>query len=473
MKKAISLVLSVALMSSLLLCGCKKSEKETEKETKERNSVVQSDSEIAPTETEADEGKETEASTTREQPHLDKDKLEQVAAYVESKRTPNWGALGIYADDIRGGCRFYLGDEQILFLYDSVDNEFSISVNIMIPEEKISCRFDFGYGEEDYSGATKHDIGLADLEEFIDNAAAGNTDAFEVYYDEALVSHAADIQKDLPIVYSRMIALAGNAFPELGFGLEDLGIDFGDKYRKLDPTILTTQETEIVNDHYFVNGVCADCNMLWTEYFYESAEKVDLKEYGNGGYTFDGQSSSALLEGCDYVRLSADSEKSASLTYDRMELYDDVHRSEEFQIEMFGDHGTIRSSIRVTYDDGYNPGGSGPTYVFEYELTLSANAGEYNKVFASKEAFAKCCNVELIYQDADLASEDELYKDLWQIKSDSEIEELFNQYTGCKYYSKEEFIDLIWEQHENILESMDNSMVWLDTCLEDAGINWK
>ncbi len=41
------------------------------------------------------------------------------------------------------------------------------------------------------------------------------------------------------------------------------------------------------------------------------------------------------------------------------------------------------------------------------------------------------------------------------------------------YYTKEEFIDLVWDLHDNFLESLDKGMIWFDTSFEDLGINWK
>ena len=47
-------------------------------------------------------------------------------------------------------------------------------------------------------------------------------------------------------------------------------------------------------------------------------------------------------------------------------------------------------------------------------------------------------------------------------------------YTGTDgYYTKDQIIDKLWEQHENYLASLDKGMVWMGLTLADIGLNWK
>ena len=69
--------------------------------------------------------------------------------------------------------------------------------------------------------------------------------------------------------------------------------------------------------------------------------------------------------------------------------------------------------------------------------------------------------------------EDRVGHDVWSSKSDDEIKKIFDEVEGCVYYNKEEMTDMFWEDCQRMLESMDNAMRWMDTCLADAGINWK
>jgi hypothetical protein len=463
MKKGISLVLCAALISSLVFCGCKQESKKETKEEKETTS--QTESTVKQSETETEKSEDTTVSESREQPHIDREKLEQAADYFTSHRERENSTFGAYADGIRGEALYAIGTDQILFHYGSMDSKYSLSVNVYPDEEKAGMTFDLRYEDGRYYGTNSKKLDLGEFESFIDNVIEGKTDTFEVYDDAALSGYSEQIKADLPIVYSRLITLAANMFPELGFGLEDIGLDFGDKYRDIDPTLLTSQEIEIINDHVFVNGICSDCNMTWTEYFYDVIKQLDgdKGQYEYLGHTIYGQPSSANFSTGDMLQLEASDENYASIWFTHFGPSGDVHTSERCNIDFSAEKSGIRSEIEYSLEDGWYSTGSGVAYKYRYQMELSSPTGEYEKIFSSKEEFIKNCNVELILWDEE--NEAEMGTDLWKTKSDNE--------DAATYYTKDEFIDFIWERFPRILESMDNSMVWVDTSLADAGFIWK
>ena len=472
MKKIISLVLCASMMSSLVLCGCQKSknEKETKKETttSEENTGKQS-----ATDAETEKTEDTTVPSSRGELHFDKDKLQQLVAYCDSKKERDSQTLGAYADGIRGEVIYSVHADQILFAYEAADT--SITLHIYPEKETASLTFDLHYGDDRYYGTTPSnmELGLGDFESFIDSVIICDKSVVDVHDDAAFASNSETIAKDIPILYSRLITIAENAFPELGFGLEDLGLDFGSKYRDIDPGQIVSQEIEIVNDHVFVDGVCRDCKMTWPEYFYETVKKIDgdKGEFEYLGHSIDGQKSSYNFSASDTISLRAEHEDDATVSYKHMELHDDVHSSDEWKVNITESRGMLKSDLEVSYEQGFYSTGTGVSYKYEYYLELTADAGEYDEVFSSKKDFIKNCKAELRLWEGD--DPEEWGKNLWDSMSDSEIKKMFDEEPGNTYLTEEEFIDYVWERCENVLESMDYSMIWLDTSLEDAGFNWK
>ena len=56
---------------------------------------------------------------------------------------------------------------------------------------------------------------------------------------------------------------------------------------------------------------------------------------------------------------------------------------------------------------------------------------------------------------------------------EEDIRKLFEGQEDCTFYTKDQMIDMFWSRYTNMMQSMDNSLIALDTSLADAGINWK
>ena len=52
-------------------------------------------------------------------------------------------------------------------------------------------------------------------------------------------------------------------------------------------------------------------------------------------------------------------------------------------------------------------------------------------------------------------------------------EYFLNRLGGVPYYTKDQVIDRLWEQHENYLASLDHGMIWMNLTRADIGLNWK
>ena len=106
-------------------------------------------------------------------------------------------------------------------------------------------------------------------------------------------------------------------------------------------------------------------------------------------------------------------------------------------------------------------------YKYNYWLEIKADAGDYAKVFESKESFKKYAEVILF-----ITGDDGVGRSAWGNKKDADLKKEFEA-EGCTYLTKDEAIDFFWDHCQGILASMDSGMIWLDTSLADMGVNWR
>ena len=226
-------------------------------------------------------------------------------------------------------------------------------------------------------------------------------------------------------------------------------------------------ETLVANEHKFENGVCKDCGMAWSEYYYETLGKLDSYSSGNWRSLY-GPDSDSMFAPDDYVQFSAYSGDTADILY---HCIDRRPVSESLDIYVKKDGKKTVSTINYTYDQGEfatdEPGVV--DFKFTYWISITADAGDFDKVFASKEAFAKSCDFCLFVKE-----EGKSYgSDVWSSMKESDIKKLFEGQENCTFYTKDEMIDMFWSRYTNMLQSIDNSLVIMDTSLSDAGVNWK
>ena len=456
MKKLISVVLSGAMLASVFLCGCntKPAETETEETTTEATTTV------AETEPEA---------------HIDPDKLKAVTDYYESKITDDHSLLSVYMDGVRGGCDYYISDGRFYFSYDSFQGESQLTLSIDTYTESVDVSFMLYYGDARYYGRSNDGVVKLDsVEAFIDDIISKNSSAIDIYEEDAYSDNVDKIKADIPIVYARLIAIAEKAFPELGFGVEDLGLDFGDKYRNVDPKTLTSEEKEVKNEHKFVNGVCEDCGMKWVDYYYEAIGNIDRHPSDSEWHSIYGQDSASMFSLSDYVQCSSYGRGDAELYYHRSIMKDPEStmagaHTEDCRLYIKQDKKSTTSSVVFRYEEGmYSVGQGIVDFKFSYYMRVEAKDGDYSKIFESKESLKKNAELYLFVTD-----DDGVGHDVWSSKKDDEIKKMFDELDFTVYFTKDEFIDMIWEHYSVFFASMDNAIVWLDTSLADAGIKWK
>ena len=452
MKKDIALLLSGVILTSFVLSGCDRLIKKTE-DTDESKTQTE--------ETEATEG--TEADETDSGPT----KLQQVIDLYNTKQPEGKWGVPVFADGIRGNGSYSVHEDSIYFYYSNLDSstlQFNVDTNTM----EVRFTFDLQFDDNTRYYGTNHDyIGVDQFESFIGEILEKNSTTVEFFDENAWAANEDKIKSDLPVYYSRLITLAAKAFPELGFGIEDLGIDFGNKYRNVDPTQATSTEITIKNDHKFEKGICKECGMLWSEYYYETLERLDKDTAKGEWHSIYGQASATMFSPSDYVQYSAYNKNWAELYYQYLE---DTFE-ESCYIVVLNKNGTPFIDILFCYEMGTFPLEEGVFETrFKYILEFTAAPGEYDKVFESKESFAEYCTIHLVY-----TTDDDKEYDLYLDKTEAEIKEMFAnaKEKDCIYYSKQEMIDRFWEDYQRILASMDTGMIWMDTSLNDIGINWK
>ena len=361
MKKVVALVLSGVMVASVSLTACSKSEeeKETKKSKSQAEDAVDEDEDSDAEDDEDSDAEEKETRKQKKEAHLNQEVIQELDAYFASLDPNVERNEGVYCDGIRGEGLAFWGEGSILFAYDSMDYD---SIQIQIPKDTaaLSITFNLDYGDTRYYGRAETDLGgLEDLiDQIVKDPASvtldGDSTSFEMYDDSAVAQFKEEIQKDLPILYSRIITLGDSAFAEAGYGIEDIGVDFGDEYRSVDPEQATSKETVVDNEHVFVDGICSDCGMTWTEYYYDVVGKFMHDDFGNGQHTCSGQSSATMLSQSDYVQYSANHEDAGSMYYQHVEIDNDrgIMNVEMCNLTIDLRHSKVETNLNYSYEQG-------------------------------------------------------------------------------------------------------------------------
>ena len=235
-------------------------------------------------------------------------------------------------------------------------------------------------------------------------------------------------------------------------------------------TTAASEETPIqkmvTNEHKFENGACKDCGMLWTDYYYETLSKLDKDDNGEWKSVY-GPTSDAMLNNGDYVQFYSSDPDASGIHYQCM---DARPVSEGLDVGISKDGKKTTAYISWELAQGSYPIEPGViNYKFRYSIGITADAGDFDKVFESKEAFAKSCNFCLFVWE-----EGKSYgTDVWSSMKEDDIKKMFEGQEDCTFYTKEQMIDMFWSHYANMLQSIDNSLIMMDTSLADAGVNWK
>lgn len=457
MKKLISAVLSGVMLASVFLCGC---------------NTMPGEPEATETETTAEA---TAVETEPEPPHIDVDRYNRIKGFYSFKLPEGGNSIQLYDDSIGGGCTYSIYEDQIYFSYTSYRNESSLTLRIDPLSDVANVEFELIYGDTRYYGMNSGDsIPLDGFETFIDAVIEKDESAVRIYDDTAWEANKDNIRKDLPIVYARLIKFSNAAFEQLGFGFEELGIPFGDKYRSVDPSQFTSQEIDIKNECRFVNGVCEDCGKHWADYYYEAVGKLGYIDTNSKWCSVYGQRSASMFDPSDYVQYSSYGPGSCDIYYQHTIMKDPNstmagQHTENCTLHISQNKKKISSYFVFNYEQGMHSVGDGIVgSKFIYQLTVEAKDGDYSKIFESKETLKKNAELCLFV----MGDEGSGY-DVWFNKKDEDIKKLFDEIPFTTFYTKDEFIDMVWNDYQRMFESMDKGMIWMKTSLADAGIKWK
>lgn len=231
-------------------------------------------------------------------------------------------------------------------------------------------------------------------------------------------------------------------------------------------TIKIDSKSDIKNIYSFDNGLCKDSGKLWTEYYYESLEKLDKYSEQGELHSVYGPDCASMLGAGDYVQFNAINDRTSRVDYKHL---DEKSNSESCSLGVGNLGGKMKAGIDFMLEEGWNQWEDGTgNYKFMYKLSIDAAPGEFDKVFESKDAFADNCTLMLGVLDGKNS-----YHEVWSNTGDEELKKMFDD-DGCTYYTKDQIIDMFWNDHSRILESIDYGMNQVaDTSLSDAGINWK
>ena len=466
MKKIATKMLCAALVSSVILCGCN--------QVTETTVPAAGDTE-APTSA-ATTAAETEPAPTAANPEINVDNMKKVSDLYASKEPEGKNSVWIYSDGIRGGGNYSVDDGVLRFSY-TLNNGSTFDVRLRSGKRTAEISFDLIY-KEDQCLSGSGDPVIDNIERFIDDLIDDSGTYIQYSNRSAYVDHKEDIKKDLPIFYSRFIALADKAFPELGLKLEDLGINLGTKYRAVDPAQLMSFDKAVTKTLEYKNGISTQGKKPWTEYFYNAVGVMGNMTRKDWRSVY-GQKSASMLKPDDYVQYVAGlvpgnkaKKKYAGLYYvSPTEAYSD--ESEQFMVNI--DDASTKKTKKITVTMSYwfdmkdiSIGKGVVTPKYRYRVEIKAKPGEYDKVFESKESLKKYASVNL-----SVANKKGIASDAWGKKANIDKLKKSFEADGCTYYTKDQIIDKLWEHHENFLASIEYGMSDMDTSLADIGVNWK
>ena len=458
MKKLVTKLLCGVLLSSVMLCGCNQAAETT------ASSETESQTEATTTATEPVQ------TTVDDRPEINVDNMMKVTELYNSKQPDGTNAESIMADGLRGSAMYHVTDGALHFSYHSSYGS-SISTAIMSGKRTMEVTLSLVFKGLNTNILLTGQTSIDGMESFIDSVIANDKEKFHIYNDMTLDAYAEQVKKDLPILYSRFLVYADQAFPELGLKLEDLGVRLGTKYRSVDYTQTTSMEKTVANPLTYKNGISTDKKKkVWTEFYYNAVGKLGGMT-GKGWHSAYGERSTSMLTPNDYVQYSANDKKYGEMLYHKST---DVNEpGEDFRISISNTSTKKKKKISVSMyyeltQKDISLGKGVYTSKYRYWVEITAAPGQYNKVFASKESLAKYAKVDLFVRNNKGTGISAYAKKTSAEKLKSAFEA-----DGCTYYTKEQIIDLLWERHESFLSSLDYGLSGMGTSLADIGVNWK
>lgn len=394
-----------------------------------------------------------------------KDWWQKIKALYNSKVTDSSSPAKVYVEGIRGYAGYFADlNGEVSFTYHSNDHS---EITLCLDRTKKTGHFDlYVYEDKDNSFYTRgDDTKFSELSSYIDDLISGKKN-YDPYKETAMINDPELVISDLKILYARFLALWNREFSEFDVAFKNVGIDLGSNYENIDVTQPTSKEIVITNEHHFENGICTDCGETWTKYMNQTLAMFCGKEVKE----IDGKTDWFSCYGQEspycgyYVQYSSD-----STTETELFLMDDNDPVLSCRIRVWqNEDNSLGINIIFGLDEGpYSAGQGIVADKYRFSTQTSAGAGEFAEIFSSKEAYKERSVTWLLSPD-----ENRVIQFLWDEYSDEENEKAFKK-DQCQYYSEEEFIDYIWEQHERMLRAIDEGMIWYDTSLKDLGVNYR
>lgn len=445
MKKIVALLLSGVMLSSLVLCGC------TPKETEVQITsvpVVES----------------TEVGFNNPANMLNEENVEKAQKYCASVDPEGDEGIPVFIDGIRGSGSTMVDDKLVHFNYQSLDGD-NLDINVHRDTGEVSFSINMRYRDEGYAADASFYLG--GFEEFFDKVCADPA-SVEPSIKSALNTNLEDLKNDFPIIFSRIIAFTDVALSEAGLGFEDLGIDFGDKYRAIDSKQRTSKEVEITNEHHFENGICTDCGITWVKYYCGLVIKFAKPVVNLGDISITGQKSPSMISPADEVTYFENSESNASMCYHHVETDNDAGIKKDDKCYIFINH-YESTEIEIQYlykQQKFSTGGK----CYTYYVIIQTKPGELDKVFESKESLKnhlKDCTLAINPEGKRIESVYDVNK-----FAEEKVGPLMEA-DGLTYLTEDEIVDRLWTYRSNFFTSLDNGMIWMKTSLKDFGFNWK
>lgn len=417
----------------------KKAAKEAEKEQKKAEKNAAKEEKKAAKQAEKDAKHGNTPDVPQENPECP-EWYETAKRICQERRNADMPGMLYYCEGIVDPLSFYADYDPLIFGGEC----FSISVGAytakylsitMDPRSELcSINIDFTYS--DYTRYAVDDtVALSDMEYYIRNLDT-------VFWNGQLDTSALglhDLRGDAELLIARLLYMSDEALEGTGFRLSDSGIVFSEDYSNVDVFRCFSDEKPLVNDHFFENGVCADCGLSWTEYVHDAMAQLNGN---NDDYQFIyGADGPYMLSLGDYVSFTSDPFCLA--------LYYRHFREDEagsnLNILFYEDYVEF---IYEKEDDFYYIGEGIVTSATRSILSISCDKENYADVFASKDALMAASGYVLFLDDT--YSEDDT--------------------DAPAGHSKADMVDSLLAEYDSYMKSIDYALSTINTNLGESGL---
>lgn len=281
-----------------------------------------------------------------------------------------------------------------------------------------------------------------------------NSSDYSIYYgDFDFSEELGTYQDNLYTIFARFGTMSNAALGELGLTWDDLGVNFGEEYKKYDALATLPGTVEkvpmLMEKQTFTDGVSDTTGKTWIETVHDGIMKQATYNSREGEeptdwFAYNEARSNNFIDSADYVQIETYDDENTFMAFYHSGGYEDEDRyaSRVFFITFFEDE-TV--SIRYMYETDFSATNEPGVISSDVRMGFSVlcEPGEIKDIFASEDSLKAA------------------------------IEK-----PGCTYYeeseymSNDEMIADFMSNYASYMSSIDDNIKTMGTCMADYGIEY-